>query len=117
MNNVLKVPDIFALTNETPVEVTCYYAKSGYKGAPPHTPERISLWFPPLDKQTPGMREALAGRWEALMSNLSEVPVDIHGTRITHPSGNLDGALASEYQARKAVVNAARAQIGLPAVY
>lgn len=117
MHDTLDVQSILALTDETPIDVTFYYPQSGCKGQPPHKPEQIMLHFPPLDKQSPGMQEALAGRWEALTSHLTEVPVSILGTRISHPSGSLDGNLAPAYQKRLPAVNEARAKLGLDTIY
>lgn len=65
----------------------------------------MTIWFQPTRPDT----EA----WVTLMTDLTEVPVTIYGTRQVTGSGATDNSLFPAYAALLPSVNAKRASIGL----
>ena len=70
-------------------------------------PISITIWF----------KEESVEAWETLMSQRSEIPVNIYGSRQVSGSGAIDGRLFPGYMAILDRVNVERQKVGLPIVY
>ncbi len=104
---MLTVEDIHKLATENGLDFTAHYAETCVKGVEPPKPSRITVWF----------RQECVPAWEALMSQLTEVPVALYGTRQVTGSGATDGRLFPGYAQRVKDVNQARKAAGLAPVY
>lgn len=102
---MLTAEQIIDLAEENGFRATSYWESSSDGHRLP-TRKEISLW----------LRDIRPEAWEILMSNLTEVPVSLMGTRVVSGSGALDGRLFPEYRALLKGVNEKRAAIGLPPV-
>ncbi|MCC5610973.1 hypothetical protein LC612_30550 [Nostoc sp. CHAB 5834] len=103
---MLKIEDIQKIAEDNGIEVLARYPQY-CEGFTPPKPISLTLYF----------REEKVDAWQVLMSDLTEVPVSINGTRISSPSGAIDGSLYPAYASRLSIVNAARATVGLDRAY
>lgn len=99
---MLTIEDIKSVVEANGIEVFARYPEIR-EGFTPPKPIALTLYF----------REEKPDAWQVLMSDLTEVPVAINGTRISSPSGAIDGSLYPAYAARLSTVNEARAKVGL----
>jgi len=102
---MLTAEQIIDIAEANNIRATSYWEASSEGHRLPKRRE-ISLW----------LRDVRPEAWEALMSDLTEVPVSLLGTRIVSGSGSLDGRLFPEYVAALERVNEKRAAVGLPPV-
>lgn len=101
---MLTIQDIETLAAEQGLKLHASYP-AGQEGQ--GKPKSLTVWF---------NRECVDA-WVKLMTQLTEVPVDIYGTRQVTGSGSTDGRLFPGYEACLKQVNDVRAKIGLGPVF
>ncbi len=104
---MLTLEAIQALAKQHNLQLTAHYPQVSTSGIEPPKPKSLTVWF----------REECVDAWLALMTQLTEVPVSLYGTRQVTGSGATDGRLYPSYAAHLAQVNQARQTIGLGHVY
>lgn len=104
---MLTVEAIAQLAQDHNLEFVAHYPQSTAAGLVPPSPTSLSVRF----------REECVDAWFALMTQLTQVPVRISGTRQVTGSGATDDRLYPGYRARLAEVNQLRATVGLSPVY
>lgn len=104
--NMLNVEAIYNLANKHGLKFQAHYGNSNCATLEAPKPKSISISF---------HAECVAA-WKALMTELTEVPVSITGTRQVTGSGATDGRLFPCYEAVVNEVNERRAEIGLAPV-
>lgn len=104
---MLTLQAIQALAQQHNLDLTAHYPQSSSSGIEPPKPKSLTVWF----------REECVDAWLALMTQLTEVPVSLYGTRQTTGSGATDGRLYPAYAAHLPAVNRARETIGLGRVF
>ena len=103
---MLTVTQVYDMAEENDIRITnVWETPSTTDGRTVPTPKlvEIRLWFKKEHPLT----------WATLMSNLSEVPVSISGTRQMTGSGATDGTFYPCYAALLPEVNRRRAAVGL----
>lgn len=73
--------------------------------------------LPTADTVYVSFSQVNAEAWELLMTSLTDIPVELFGTRQVSGNGAIDGRLYPEYAQRLDAVNEARKTLGLPVVY
>jgi hypothetical protein len=104
---MLSIQAIQQLAKEHSLKLTAHYPQTSTEGIEPPAPRSLTVWF----------REEAVDAWEPLMTQLTEVPVSIYGTRTVTGSGATDDQLYPAYKARLPHVNATRKLIGLEPVF
>ena len=97
---------IRALARDHGLEVTTHWPSSSTTSPEAPKPSSLTLWF----------KEPAPVAWQALMSEPTEIPVAVYGTRQSTGSGATDGMLHPGYAALLDVVNARRVEAGLERV-
>lgn len=98
---MLTLQDLKQLAESHGLEIRARYPAAD--GLTPSQPTSVIVWF----------EEVCVEAWRTLMTNLTEMPVSIYGTRMSTGSGATDGTLYPAYAAALPDVNVARAAIGL----
>lgn len=102
---MLTVDQILDLAEANHIRATCYWED---KSTGHRLPKRTGI--------TLNFTSRLPEVWRTLMSDVSEIPVTIFGTRQSTGSGATDNMLYPEYAALLKEVNAKRAEVGLEPV-
>ena len=104
---MLTLDAIQAIAQANDLDVLANYSSTSLRGLQPPKPNALTVWF----------RHESVDAWVELMTQLTEVPLSIHGTRQCTGSGATDGRLYPGYAARLDEVNAERAKVGLGRVF
>ena len=87
--------------------VTTHYPALTTRGTELPKASSLTVWF----------KGKAPAAWETLMSDVTEVPVSLHGTRAVTGSGATDDRLLPAYAALLPGVNERRAAVGLGRVH
>ena len=100
---MLTLTQIQELSDQHALKLSVQYPTFKSGSLTPPKPTRVLVTF---EKEAPDA-------WEAFMTQLTEVPVELFGTRVVSGSGALDGRLMPGYLALLPRVNSERKTMGL----
>ena len=104
---MLSIENIFNLAGSHPISVTSHYDACTQTSNAPPKPSRMSVRFHADDPEV----------WSLRMTELTEVPVSMFGTRKVTGNGATEDLFKPAYSALLGEVNAKRAGLGLATVY